>query len=491
MAFTQIPAGNLVPGAYGEFDKSGAIPGAPPKPHRACVIGIVPAASAAPKATPTAVTSTGQALATFGKTHAGAMAVAYLRKHPRDRLDVIALEEDGAAAAGSIGLTGTATEAGELVIRANGHRIGVPVAVGSTAADLLTASKAAIDKAIAGISGWQLLMTTGTIAADALPITVTFEGEVGNDSTLSVNALSSEKTPAGLTLTVVDFAAGSGSPDIADAIAAFGDTQYDTIAVGFRAGAGLTAIENELEARWGAMVQKDGMAFVAVPGTHGQITTFSGSRNSPYLSPIGAGASPTPSWVWAAQFAAMDAIMHMSPRPRFGQSLPDCRPPLEEDRFSDTERQLLLEDGIATYRVSPGGSVVIERAITSYTQDPASGVPDASYRNASTLRNLAYLRWSWNARMVLKYADANLAPDGTIVNPGVKVVTPSVIKGDAVDWYTTMMGEGRVHSLDAFLEEFSASIDAGDPERLNNIKPVILVAELVTIATKFAFRFTA
>ncbi|MFA0173229.1 phage tail sheath subtilisin-like domain-containing protein, partial [Vibrio splendidus] len=58
-------------------------------------------------------------------------------------------------------------------------------------------------------------------------------------------------------------------------------------------------------------------------------------------------------------------------------------PPAKTAQWDMTERNLLLHDGIATYMVTPGNEVAIEREVSMYRQN-AYGDPDPSYLDITT-----------------------------------------------------------------------------------------------------------
>lgn len=479
-----IPQNNLIPGSYTEFDKSAALQGDPAKPHRVLLVGGVPAASSGAKLEVTRIGSEGEALATWGPSVLSSVAWGFFRVNRRVRVDAIALPEPsaGTAATATITASGTATAAGLIVVRLNNVSIEVGAELGDDADALHAAIKAAIDEA-ASKRPYELPLSA-TVTSDPGEVTITAgqKGALGNSHTLSI-----EGSIEGLTFTVAAFSGGLGNEDSGDAVAALGDVQYDTVVLGLPEDSWAPWHALMVD-RWGPMVQKDGMLFAAASGTHGALTTLGDGLNWQYLVLLGSGKSPTPPWVWAAQAAAGDTKNPDTPRPRFGMTLPDCAPPAEGSEFTAEERQLLLEVGVSTYRVTPGGQSIVERLITTYTLDEATGTPDPVYRNLSTMRNLAYLRWSWNALLERKYSDANVADDGVRVAPGKKVITPSVIRGEAVSWFQRMEFDGRVEDFDAFKSLLEVWRDANDVERMNVISPPDLINELVTFATTVAFR---
>lgn len=490
VAFNKIPSNNLVPGAYAEFDKSGALQGTPAKPRQAVLMGIVPSSTTGATETPKAITGGAEVLAEWGPSQLATLAEAFTRVKRDLAIDVIAVPEPsgGVAAAASLQLSGTATEDATLNVYVNGVRLQVAVANGDAAADIQTAIIAAITEAATGTYKW-LMPLSAADNVGTLEVTAAEKGVHGNDMTFSVASGPEDKLPAGITVTTeTDFTGGSGAPDLTNSIAAWADTQYDTVVTGETSDTELSKLETEMETRWGPTIAKDGLIFGAIRGTHADHTTYAGNRNSPYSAILGTGESPTPPWVWAAQVAARDAEVMFSPRPRFGRSLPDCAPPARDKRFDRAERQTLIEEGITTYRVGASGTPLLERLVTTYTQDDATGTPDPVYRNVSTMRNLAYLRWSWNLRLELKYPDYNVADDGTQFDPGTKVVTPSVIRGDAVAWFREMESAGRVEGFEAFKNALVVDRNANDVNRIDVLERPDLINELVTIATRFAFR---
>lgn len=490
VAFNKIPSNNLVPGAYAEFDKSAALQGTPAKPRQVLIMGIVPESSTGAKNEPKAITSGAEVLEEWGPSQLATLAEAFTRIKRDLPIDVIAVEEPsgGVAAVASLELSGTATEDATLNVYVNGIRLQVAVSEDDSATDIQAAVVTAINDAADGTYKW-LMPLSAADNAGTLEVTADEKGEHGNDMTFSVASGPQDKLPAGITVdTEEDFTGGSGAPDLTDGIAAWADTQYDTVVTGETSDTELSRLEAEMADRWDPMVAKDGLIFGAIRGTHGDHTTYAGDRNSQFSSILGTGESPTPPWVWAAQAAARDAEIMFTPRPRFGRTLPDCEPPARGKRFDRAERQTLLEEGISTYRVGASGTPLIERLLTTYTEDEATGTPDPVYRNVSTMRNLAYLRWSWNLRLEMKYPDYNVADDGTQFDPGMKVVTPSVIRGDALAWFREMESAGRVEDFDSFKEALVVDRNASDVNRVDVLNPPDLINELVTIATRFAFR---
>ena len=62
-------------------------------------------------------------------------------------------------------------------------------------------------------------------------------------------------------------------------------------------------------------------------------------------------------------------------------------------RFTREERHNILSYSGATTEVDAGGNVIIERAVTTYTKNPSTGITDPSYRDIETMATLSRLRY--------------------------------------------------------------------------------------------------
>lgn len=486
ISFNAIPIDIRTPGQFIEFDSSRALRGLPAIAHKVLVIGQRLAAGTVAAGVPTRILSAAQAEDAFGR---GSMLSAMLAafKAANDSTDVTAIALDdlgaGAAAAGSVTFTGPATAAGTLNLYIGGLRLQVGVTAGMTAAQLATAVAAAITAAT------QLPVSAAVDGVDTAKVLITarHKGEAGNDIDLRANYALGELLPAGVTATFVAMTGGTGNPDIATAIAAMADAQYHTVVTAYTDATNLTALETELANRWGPMVQLEGHAFAAAAGTHAELITLGDSRNSPHLTIVAAGSSPTMPWVWAAVCGAVDAFEPDPARPRQTLLLTGLLPPAPAARFTRAERDLLLHDGIATTTVDAGDLVRVERFITTY-QESANGEADASYLDVTTIRTLAYLRASLRARIALRFPRHKLADDGTLFAPGQAVATPKVIKAEILHLFREWESAGLVEGFDQFKADLIVERNATDPNRVDALIPPDVVNQLRDFAGLIQFR---
>ncbi len=486
ISFNAIPIDIRTPGQYIEFDNSRALRGLPAVAHRILVIGNKLAAGIAATGVPTQILSTAQADTAFGR---GSQLAEMLRalKAVNRTTECVAIALDdlpaGVAALGAVAIGGTATANGTLALYIGGQRVSVGVAAGAAANTIATSVAAAIN----AIDTLAVTAAVDGVDENKVNLTARHAGLFGNDIDLRVNYQLDDALPAGVTATFTAMASGAGNPDIAAAIAAMADTQYHTVISGYTDATNLAALETELARRWGPLVQQEGQAFAAAGGSFGTLTTLGESRNSPHLSIVGAGKSPSPPWAWAAVLGAIDALEPDPARPRQTLALSGLLPPAPADRFDRDGRDLLLQSGIATTVTDSGGVVRIERLITTYQESPG-GEADTSYLDIETMRTLAYLRATLRARIALRYPRHKLADDGTLFAPGQAVATPKLIRAEILHLFREWEAAGLVENFEQFDDELIVERNASDPNRVDALLPPDTVNQLRVFAGLIQFR---
>lgn len=482
LSFNAIPVGIRTPGQFIEFDHSRAVQGLPAIAHKILVIGQKLPAGAVAANTVTRVFSAAEAEAAFGRGSLLAGMVAALKVANRyTETFAIALDDlvAGVTAAGKFTFTGAATAAGTLNLYLGGTRVQVGITAGMTPTQAATAAAAAINANTA-------LPVSALATLGVVDITFRHKGETGNSFDLRANYGFGEATPAGLVVAVTAMAAGAGNPDVASVVAAIGDDQYHTVVVPYTDAANLTKIEAELSRRWGPMVQKEGQAFAAAAGTVSALTTLGNTRNSQHLTIVASGKSPSPPWIWAAVAAAVDAFEPDPARPRQTLELPGCLAPAESDRPTREERNTLLHEGISTTIVDAGGTVRIERLITTW-QVATNGNADTSYLDIETLRTVAYLRTSVRVRIADRFPRHKLANDGTLFAPGQAIATPSLIRAELLHLFREWESAGLAEDFAQFKAELIVERNAIDPSRVDALIPPNTVNQLRVFAAQIQF----
>lgn len=485
VSFNQIPVNIRVPGVYVEIDNSRALRGLFSIPVKILVIGQALAGTPGALGVPTPIVAPAQAAQLWGAGSMIAHMVAALRRaNDYSEVLAIALADNGAAAAATATITfgGAVTAAGTYNLMIGGRRVQVGVASGASSATI------AADVA-AAVNADATLPVTASAAAGVVTLTARHEGECGNFIDVRHNHYDGERLPTGMTAAIAGMAGGTANPLVQPALDAIGDDWVTDIVTPYTDAANLAAVEAKLATNFGPLKMQDGHAWAGAAGTHSALSTLGDSRNSPHLTVMGAKGSPTPPWEWAAALAGV-AAYHAAidpARPLQTLELPGILAPKLADRFTLTERNLLLFDGISTFRVDAGGRVVIERAITTYKTN-AFGAADASYLDVETLKTLSFLRFDLRNLIAVRYPRHKLANDGTAFARGQAVVTPRVLRAEIIARFRQWEEAGLAEGIDQFKEDLIVERDAADPNRVNALIPPDLVNQLRVFAGQIQFR---
>jgi phage tail sheath gpL-like len=472
---------------FAEFDASKAQQGPSLLAYRALIIGQKLAAGSATANAMVKVSSADQVVALAGRgsmLHRMAKAWFANNKSTEVLLGVLADNGAGVAATGTVTITGPATAAGTINLYIAGERVQIAVANATAQNDIATAVAAAINAATD-------LPVTATAATNVVTLTHRHKGAVGNDVDVRVNYQDGEALPAGVTVAVVAMASGATNPVLTTLIAAMGDQWYHVIAHPYTDATSLTAIEGELASRFGPTRMIDGVAITSAVGTQATVSAVGDSRNSPHSCIVAQpGKNPlTPPCEFAAAVAAVVAYYAPADPARPLQTLPiaGVLPPAEADRFTTTERDLLLHDGIGTTKAVTGGVVQLERIVTT-SQTNAAGSPDTAYLDVTTLLTLMYLRYDHRAIWPREFPRHKLASDGTKFGPGQAIITPKIAKARTVAWARAMEELGLIENFEAFKANLVVERNVSDPNRLDFLLPPDLVNQFIIGAASIQFR---
>ncbi len=391
----------------------------------------------------------------------------------------------GEAAVKKLTVTGSAAEALTLNVYIGFYRVQVAVAVGDTADDVA----AAIVAADALVTDAPMTAAVNGVNANEVDLTCKWKGETGNDIDIRVGYYVTDKTPSGLSFAISTTTAGSGNPDITPAIDALGDEWFNWFAMPYTDAANLTVLETELGSRFGPMRAIGGRAFAAYSGTHGATGTFGNTRNSEQVSTMGTGASPSPTWIWAAVNMAVagQALVNDPARQLRGKHLVGIAPPVEGARWDDTQRNELLYDGISTYTVDAGGRVLIEAQITMY-QKNAGGTADDAWLYINTPETLERIRLEQTHYFTQRYPDWKLAGDSYKVPPGQPIMQPKKAKIEMLALYRGFMDRGWTEDYESYKDTILAEINADNNNRLDIYDSPVLIKNMRVTAIHTEFR---
>jgi phage tail sheath gpL-like len=486
ISFDAIPIDLRTPGQFVEIDSTAAFSGIAGIPSRILVIGQKLAAGTAAADQPVRVLDEEEAQSLFGTGSMLHLMFRALKANNRTTETwALPLVDDLAAiaASGAITLGGAPTAAGTLNLYLAGQRVRLAVQAGELPDNIATRLIAAIN------ADPKLPVNASDVGGGTLAVRANNFGEAGNGIDMRVNYFTGERLPAGLTVTITAMVGGSGNPDITGALANIGDSWFTDIALPYADAGNLNALEAELARRFDPLEQMDAHAYVGAGSTHAGLTTLGNSRNSPHLTIMGADGSPSAPWDWAAALTGVIAFHAKQDPARPFQTLPlaGILPPGEADRFTREERDLLLHDGISTFKVDDGGRVLIERAITTQETD-AFGIDTVAFLDVNTLKTLALLRFSVRARIAQKFPRTKLADDGTLFGPGQAIVTPAIIRAELIALFREWEDQGLAENVDQFKTDLLIERDPGDPNRVNALIPPNIVNQLRIFAGKVQFR---
>ncbi|AKV07919.1 tail sheath protein [Pseudomonas fluorescens NCIMB 11764] len=398
------------------------------------------------------------------------------------------INDTGESASATVTITGAATESGLLNLYVGGVR--VQSVVPSAATPTVAAAALAVK-----INATPDLPVTALAAAGVVTLTCKWTGESGNDISIAMNRLgksNGELTPAGLTIVATPMTAGVGAPDQVDAIAALGDESFEFLCQPWTDTTSLNAWKDAMDdnvGRWSWAKQLFGHVYSAKRGTLGTLVAAGQARNDQHMTVQGMESGvPQPFWVQSAALAARTAVFISADasRPTQSGSMPGVDPAPSSERFTLTERQSLLNYGIATAYYE-GGYVRIQRSITTY-QKNAYGQADNSYLDSETMHQSAYIIRRMQSVITSKYGRHKLANDGTRFGAGQPIVTPSVIRGELIAEYGKLEIEGHVENAELFAEYLIVERDSLNPSRINVLFPPDYINGLRIFAMLNQFR---
>lgn len=482
---SEIPAVTDEPFVYVEFDATNATTGPAIKPYKALLVGQRLSTGTVAELLPTRVTSAAQAAEYFGLgSMLHVMAKGWFASNTSTELWVVAQDDDGAAVASqrTLTVTGPATAAGTVFLYIGGELTKIAVASGDTADDVAAAIEAALDLVVD-------LPFTAASATNVVTLTAKNKGVQANAIDIRFNYNPDEALPAGISIVVAQSVAGTTDPDIDAVWAVLGDEQYDVLGIGYNGSANLSSIDAELSDRWGPIRAIEGVAIVGASDTYANLVTLGSGQNSRFTSIVGAEASPSPPWRWAASVAALVARYGAQDpaRPFKSLALAGILPPVLSARFDLLEREALIAEGMATWVVDAGGIVRISRLVTTY-KETALGVPDKAFQDVTTPLTLGYMRYSVRAAILSKYPRHKLADDDNEFGAGQSIATPSTIKAEMIALAQGWQSLGLLENLDQFVADLRVERDAQNVSRLNIYLPPDLVNGYLVTAATVAFR---
>lgn len=494
VSFNTIPANNPVPLFYAEMDNSAANTAQTSAPS--LLIGMALPEADIPRNQLVIMPSADLAKKMAGRgSQLARMVAAYRQVDPFGELWVIAVEDNGESASGTLTVSGTATDAGSVNLYIGTIRVQTTVATNDTGLQVAQSIMAVINKNEDLPVTAEYVPTSGGDAQGTITLTAVNGGAVLNSLPLTLNyygTASGETIPAGINIQLGQMSGGAGDPDLTQAVAAMGDEPFDYIGLPFSDSASLQvmALEmNDSSGRWSYIRQLYGHVYTAKTGALSDLVTFGDSLNNQHITVAGYETDvQTPIDELVGYRLAREAVfLRIDPaRPTQTGELTGALPAPTGKRFTITEQNALLTHGIAT-AYTESGVLRIQRDITTYKTN-AYGVTDNSYYDSETLHTSAYVLRRLKSVITSKYGRHKLANDGTRFGPGQAIVTPAVIRGELSAIYRGLEREGIVENFDLFQKYLIVERNANDPNRLDVLFPPDYINQLRVFAVLNQFR---
>jgi phage tail sheath gpL-like len=364
---------------------------------------------------------------------------------------------------------------GTLALYINGTYYGVGITQGMTVAQVATA----IASALAGQYGCPV-----TAAAALGVVTLTSKGKGAWTTGIDVrlNYSPTDATPTNLAVAVAAGVSGATNPSLTTLIANIVNRRFGFYVLPYTDTTNVGALVTELTRRWGAMVQSEGFAITALEDTQGNLATYGQALNSQLLCVIGFQNSPSANYAWAAAAAGQaSASAAIDPaRPFNTLPLVGIKAPLLANQWTQAMANALLWDGIATTYVDSGGTVRLQRLITTYQKD-VNGTPTPAFLDLNSPLTLSYIRADLRAYIQSKYPRSKLADDGTRFGIGQPIVTPSILKAEIISRARQWEAAGLIDRVDEFGASLIVTRSKSDNTRVDVYMAPSLVSSLQVV----------
>lgn len=405
---------------------------------------------------------------------------AFRKMNPSSELWVLALDDlvAGVQATGSIVVTGTVTKAGVIPILMGDNKV---LNVGVSKDDSNDAVATKIHEVITAKSD---ALITSSVSTNTVTVTAKHKGELMNEFKMTL-AYYDELLPEGITFAFTQLNSGAGNPDITSALAVITEETFKYIAMPYRDTANMTAMEESLEAKFNAYSPYSGHFLQAVPGTLAEMSAYGNSRNS--KQGTGLMCKDSPSWpviIGAGLTGVVAYYAAIDPSRQFKTLALDVMlPPPLDKRLDDTEREVLLWDGISTCKVV-GGKTQIE-ALVTFFQLGATGQPDDSFLYITTKLLITEMRDEQNIYYGNLYPRHKLADDTAFAVEGL--VRPKDMTADTLVLVKSWHKKGWIESVEQFMEDLFIERSTLNSEAMAMMSKPNLINNLRTIGNKLAF----
>lgn len=327
-----------------------------------------------------------------------------------------------------------------------------------------------------------------TVPATKVDLSAKWKGESGNDLVIEVVG-----EDLGTTFAITQPTGGLVNPDLSAQLATLGNV-WETLvlsAMNIEDTTALDALQTTGDGRWGELVRKPFIAFTGnTKTTVADATAISSARTTDRVNGqlVAPGSNHLPFVVASRQLARIARLANNNPPTDYGgQRATGLTPGLDAVQWAYPDRDQAVKAGSSTIEVQDG-VVLIGDVVTFYR--PA-GDPTPAFRYVVDIVKLQNILF--NLDLIFAQPSWNGAPlipdDQPTVNPNARKPKSAVA---AVSAMLDSLGlQAIISDPETAKKSTSASIDSGNPKRLNVETTVQLAgnANIISATLKFGFYF--
>ncbi len=470
--FSQIPANLLVPGQYQEIDNS--LAGSQGEIKKVLLVGMKSSTGTSEAGKPVRILSSQKAGKAFGfGSPAAIMAEHFLASNKVEELHVLPVEEPSAGTKWTKKVVVESSNAGEgsVMLTVNGRAVWSQVTEGMPADEIAGG-------VVAACNGLKNNPVEASMEDDGGAIKLVFssivKGTSGNKNTVSL-----KPQAFGVKIKEESEIKGTGVSDLSELPKMLGSTRWNYIVFDFDDEQSIKVLSEELESRYSAMRQIGGRAFIALSGTPEELIQQANKINSPHIVLIPRGSSKLLPCVWGSRFAGT-ACRILADDPSANTYDAKVLGLAEDSSYDFNIRQKLLESGIVTYRLDPIGNVLIERLVTSYTENTDGG-RDTSYLDVQVVETVDTVRTYINAEAKKRFKKWKLASTNENFGAGAKVMSPAIWHSFLADLYQTVFIQEKnwCQDFESYKSSIFVEVKAGSKTRLEYIHQPVLIGQFL------------
>ena len=420
----------------------------------------------------------------FGQgSHLAGMVREFKKLNRVTQLDIIPLDDDGAAVQGTCVVTfsGTATSDGTLNISIGSeenHEYELDVLSTDTATDVGDALAAAITAD--GDAPFTAANVTGTVT-----ITARNGGTLSNKWDVKVEDLTAV---AGITIALTGWSGGATDPALTNLFDPIANIRYQTIC--WPSVYDIDDVQTELDARFNLTNDvKDGRAVQVVQGTLASLKSYVSTLNSQSLVVNGTktvskdahkgSATPEMPDVICSQLCALRALRltqdanltqylttvarldqfggpELGSLPYFNTALPNLPIASIDDFFDAEELDELRDNGVSVFGPNRAfNGTIFGEQVTTYLTDNA-GNPDESYKFLNTVDTASIIREYYVNNYRVKYAQTRLT-DGDLIS-GRDMANEASIRAFTNELYDELAEDALVQAGTTAKKDFNDNL---------------------------------